>query len=65
MLTYNRNVKFLITVLVKRKLKDKTFDIIMNHKNAANVYSLPKQIENQSEWLLNAHRCSYDYDSRT
>lgn len=65
MLTYNRNVKFPITVLVKRKLKDKPFDIIMNHKNAANVYSLPKQIENRSEWLLDAHRCSYDYDSRT
>ena len=65
LLTYNRNVKFPITVLVKRKLKDKPFDIIMNHKNAANVYSLPKQIENRSEWLLDAHRCSYDYDSRT
>lgn len=65
LLTYNRNVKFLIIVLVKRKLKDKPFDIIMDHKNAANVYSLPEQIENRSEWLLDAHRCSYDYDSRT
>jgi len=65
LLTYNRNVKFPIIVLVKRKLKDKPFDIIMDHKNAANVYSLPEQIENRSEWLLDAHRCSYDYDSRT
>ena len=65
LLSYNRNVKFPIIVLVKRKLKDKPFDIIMDHKNAANVYSLPEQIENRSEWLLDAHRCSYDYDSRT
>lgn len=65
LLTYNRNVKFPIIVLAKRKLKDKPFDIIMDHKNAANVYSLPEQIENRSEWLLDAHRCSYDYDSRT
>lgn len=65
LLTYNRNVKFPIIVSVKRKLKDKPFDIIMDHKNAANVYSLPEQIENRSEWLLDAHRCSYDYDSRT
>ena len=65
LLTYNRNVKLPIIVLVKRKLKDKPFDIIMDHKNAANVYSLPEQIENRSEWLLDAHRCSYDYDSRT
>lgn len=65
LLIYNRNVKFPIIVLVKRKLKDKPFDIIMDHKNAANVYSLPEQIENRSEWLLDAHRCSYDYDSRT
>ncbi len=59
LLTY-RNVKLPIIVLVKRKLKDKPFDIIMDHKNAANVYSLPEQIENRSEWLLDAHRCSYD-----
>lgn len=65
LLTYNRNVKLPIIVLVKRKLKDKPFDIIMDHKNAANVYSLPEQIENRLEWLLDAHRCSYDYDSRT
>lgn len=64
LLTY-RNVKLPIIVLVKRKLKDKPFNIIMDHKNAANVYTLPEQIENQSEWLLDAHRCSYDYDSRT
>lgn len=64
LLTY-RNLKLPIIVLVKRKLKDKPFDIIMDHKNAANVYSLPEQIENRSEWLLDAHRCSYDYDSRT
>ena len=44
LLTYNRNVKFPIIVLVKRKLKDKPFDIIMDHENAANVYSLPEQI---------------------
>jgi len=47
LLTYNRNVKLPIIVLVKRKLKDKLFDIIMDHKNAANVYSLPEQIENR------------------
>lgn len=66
LLTYNnKSVKFPIVVLAARKLKDKPFDIIMDHKNAANVYSLPEQIENRSEWLLDAHRCSYDYDSRT
>lgn len=66
LLTYNnKSVKFPIVVLVARKLKDKEFDIVMDHKNAANVYSLPEQIENRSEWLLDAHRCSYDYDSRT
>lgn len=66
LLTYNnKSVKFPIVVLAARKLKDKEFDIVMDHQNAANVYRLPEQIENNSEWLLDAHRCSYDYDSRT
>lgn len=66
LLTYNnKSVKFPIVVLAARKLKDKEFDIVMNHQNAANVYRLPEQIENNSEWLLGAHRCSYAYDSRT
>ncbi len=66
LLTYNNKfVKFPIVVLAARKLKDKEFDIVMDHQNAANVYRLPEQIENNSEWLLGAHRCSYAYDSRT
>ena len=66
LLTYNnKSVKFPIVVLAARKLKDKEFDIVMDHQNAVNVYRLPEQIENRSEWLLDAHRCSYDYDSRT
>lgn len=66
LLTYNnKSVKFPIVVLAARKLKDKEFDIVMDHQNAANVYRLPEQIENNSEWLLGAHRCSYAYDSRT
>lgn len=66
LLTYNNKfVKFPIVVLAARKLKDKEFDIVMDHQNAANVYRLPEQIENNSEWLLGARRCSYAYDGRT
>lgn len=66
LLTYNnKSVKFPILVLAARKLKDKQFEIVMDHQNSANVYRLPEQIENNSEWLLAAHRCSYAYDSRT
>ena len=45
LLTYNRNVKFPIIVSVKRKLKDKPFDIIMDHKNAAIEKTQQQQIE--------------------
>lgn len=66
LLTYNnKSMKLLMTVLDARKLKDKKINIVMDHQNAANVYRLPEQIENNSEWLLGAHRCSYAYDSRT
>ena len=64
LLTY-KSVTLPITVLATRKLKDKPFNIIMNHKNASNVYRLPDQIESNSDWLLRAHKCSYAYDSRT
>ena len=42
--------------MVKRKLKDKPFDIIMDHKNAANVYSCKRQVFFHIFWQLIFHK---------
>ena len=45
LLKYNDAVYFPIVMLVTRKLKDKQFDIIINHSNATKVYTLPEEVE--------------------
>lgn len=68
LLKYNNHGKeetFPMIVLAIRRITAVAFDIVMNDCNSDKVFELPEDIKNNSEWLLDAHRCSYQYNSRT
>lgn len=53
-----KNNKFPVICLVSRKKNSESFNIVVNHDNKSKRYELPKQIADQSDYLMKAHKHS-------
>lgn len=62
---YGKEETFPMIVLAIRRITAVAFDIVMNDCNSDKVFEQPEDIKKNSVWLLDAHRCSYQYNSRT
>lgn len=60
-----RETKFPVVISAFRKINDKSFNIIIDHSEFANAYSLPKQISDYSDYLMRAHKHSVTINKQT
>ena len=59
----NVELSFPEVLLACRKIKEDPFNIFIDNSNKDNRYQLPKQIEDNSEKLFNAHSASIIYNN--
>ncbi len=58
-----QNKQFPVIPLVLRKAQDQAFDIVFNHDMCEKKYELPKQVSENSDWLMQAHKHSTVYNN--